>query len=110
MKSVAICAKGALFVLCIALAQMSCNSAQAPATHIVEIARMQFIPAELTVNKGDTVVFVNHDMLTHDITEERKLWTSSKLPPDSSWTMVTTQTANYYCSLHPVMKGQIIIK
>ncbi|HTM64838.1 MAG TPA: plastocyanin/azurin family copper-binding protein [Flavipsychrobacter sp.] len=110
MRSVAISAKGALLVLGIALAQMSCNGTQAPTTHVVEIARMQFIPAELTVHKGDTVVFVNHDMLTHDITEEGKLWTSSKLPPDSSWTMVTTQTANYYCSLHPVMKGKIIIQ
>jgi len=55
-------------------------------------------------------VFENHDMLTHDITEETKLWTSSRLAPDSSWMMIANQTANYYCSLHPVMKGKIIVQ
>jgi plastocyanin len=72
---------------------------------------MQFNPAELTVHKGDTVVFVNHDMVTHDVTEEAsKAWTSSMLPANESWTMEATQSANYYCSLHPVMKGKIIVQ
>jgi plastocyanin len=110
MRSVARGAKAAMFVLGIAFSQMGCSGTQTPMSHTVEIARMEFSPSELTVHKGDTVVFVNHDMLTHDITEEAKLWTSSKLPPDSSWTMIANQTANYYCSLHPVMKGKIIVQ
>ena len=30
-------------------------------THIVEIKKMKFIPEELVLNKGDTVVWINRD-------------------------------------------------
>lgn len=48
------------------------------AMHSVEITQMKFFPAELKVKKGDKVVFVNHDLVTHDVTEEtKKAWSSS---------------------------------
>jgi plastocyanin len=31
----------------------------------VEIKDMKFQPAEITVKKGDTIVWINHDMVTH---------------------------------------------
>ncbi len=72
---------------------------------------MAFSPAEIIVNKGDTVVFINHDPVEHDITEEdKKLWSSSPLPPGQSWSKVIDGSANYFCSLHVVMKGKIIAK
>ena len=80
-------------------------------THTVEITQMKFIPAELTVHAGDTVVFANYDLVTHDITEAaNKEWTSSLLPADKQWSFVVTKSADYYCSLHPTMKGKIIVK
>jgi plastocyanin len=79
--------------------------------HTIEIAQMKFVPAELVVQPGDTVVFVNHDIVTHDITEAgSKEWTSSLLPADEQWTFVATKSADYYCSLHPTMTGKIIIR
>lgn len=70
---------------------------------------MAFSPAWITVNKGDTVVFINRDPVDHDITEEdRKLWSSSPLHPGQSWSKVITGSANYFCSLHVVMKGKIV--
>lgn len=79
--------------------------------YTIEIAQMKFIPAEITVHKGDKVTFVNHDIVTHDITDDPgKTWTSSPLPADESWSMTVTQSSNYYCTLHPVMKGKIIVE
>ena len=40
-----------------------------PTMHSVEITQMKFFPAELKVKKGDKIVFVNHDLVTHDVTE-----------------------------------------
>lgn len=82
-----------------------------PVTHSVEISQMKFIPDGIVANKGDTVIFTNHDMVTHDITEEsHKAWSSSPLPKDSAWVLVVTESVNYYCSIHPVMKGKIVVE
>lgn len=81
-----------------------------PATHIVEIKQMKFIPAEIKVRAGDKVMWVNHDIVTHDVTEEAyKAWSSSVISPGSSWSMIATRSADYYCSIHVVMKGKVIV-
>lgn len=85
--------------------------AQGPREYIVEIAQMQFNPAKITVHAGDKVTFVNHDMVTHDVTEDPgKTWSSSQLPVNKSWSMTVSASSDYYCSLHPVMKGKIIVE
>jgi plastocyanin len=79
-----------------------------PRSYTIQIKQMQFQPAELTVHAGDTVVFVNHDMVAHDVTEEtRKAWASGPMPTGASWRMVASDDADYYCSIHAVMKGKI---
>jgi len=84
------------------------NSKTNPQVYTVEISQMKFSPAEITVKKGDKVTFINHDLFTHNVTEEfSKQWSSSSLQPNQSWTLEVTASANYYCSLHPVMKGKI---
>jgi plastocyanin len=81
----------------------------APKSYTVEIKAMQFQPAELSVKKGDTVLFVNHDMLVHNVTEEKtKAWGSPSLAPDDSYQIVVNESSEYYCSLHPVMKGKLV--
>ena len=92
----------------------SCSSPEeitVPRSHIVEIRAMQFHPSELSVQKGDTVVFINNDMVVHDVTEENsKSWGSSPLSTGQSFSLVVTASADYYCTIHPVMKGHIIAK
>ena len=82
-----------------------------PTMHSVEITQMKFFPAELKVKKGDKVVFVNHDLVTHDITEEsKKTWSSSPMATDQTWVTIITESVGYFCSIHPVMKGKIIVE
>ena len=71
---------------------------------------MQFQPAELVVNEGDTVVFVNRDIVVHDITEKGRAWSSSALSTDQQYRMVVETDVEYYCSLHPVMKGKLLLQ
>jgi plastocyanin len=80
-------------------------------TYTVEIIQMKFQPAELTLKKGDTVVWINRDIVAHDITEEKgRLWTSGPLATGGSWSSVVTQNADYFCSIHVVMKGKLIVE
>lgn len=81
-----------------------------PVVHIVEIVQMKFVPDVLNVHKGDTVVWVNNDMVMHDVTEQHdKRWTSAPISSRKTWRMVVTQSEDYYCSLHVVMKGKIVV-
>lgn len=82
-----------------------------PGVYTVEIKDMKFQPAELTVKKGDTIIWVNHDMVTHCVTEEKtKAWTSSNIAAGNSWKMVVKNSADYFCAIHMVMKGKITVE
>jgi plastocyanin len=79
--------------------------------HTVEIKQMKFVPAELVVNQGDTVVWINNDITTHDVTEQPSgAWTSSAILSGKSWSMVVRKSTDYYCSIHVVMKGKLIVQ
>ncbi len=96
------------------LSIVSCTSEPektAPEVHTIVISSMKFNPAELTLQKGDTVVFVNKDLVVHDITQEPdKSWTSSNLSPGQSFKMAVRGSSNYYCSIHPTMKGKLVVQ
>ena len=97
-----------LIVLCIGTMAFSQIKST---THTIEIKNMKFFPAILTVNKGDKVVWVNKDFVQHCITDElKKAWTSKILDPNKSWSKIITKNESYFCNLHKVMKGKIIVK
>ena len=86
------------------------NSGSVPTLHIVEITQMKFVPEVVNVDKGDTIMWINKDMVDHDVTEQKlNSWTSSRLPAGASWKMVATQSDAYYCSLHVIMEGKIVV-
>lgn len=86
------------------------SKVEKPAVYTVEIKEMRFVPEVLTVNKGDTVIWVNKDMVVHDVTDEaEKAVTSSPIVPGRSWKMEINYDSNYFCSIHAVMKGKIKI-
>lgn len=95
-----------IFLLC---AITGCTSSpQKPKVYTVEIKDMKFVPNDITVSKGDTVIWINRDMVAHDVTEETaKTWTSGPIAAGGSWKMAVAEEANYYCSIHVVMKGKI---
>ena len=101
-------------VLVFVTALASCSDPEnkpIPKSYTVEIKAMQFQPAALSVHKGDTVVFVNHDMLVHNVTEEKtKAWASQSLATGDSYKMVANESSDYFCSLHPVMKGKLVVE
>lgn len=114
MKKVDIISQQIFLLSYLSLTFICCSSAhntKQPQARTVEIRQMQFQPSTLRVNKFDTVIFVNHDFVDHNITEESgRGWTSSSLPPGKSWKFIITQSAGYYCTIHPVMKGELLVE
>ena len=78
--------------------------------HTVIIKGMTFNPAELHVHKGDTVVWINKDLVPHNVTDfPNATWTSGTLALGKLWEKSISNTFDYYCSIHPTMKGKIIV-
>src|SRR5262249_52561574 len=83
----------------------------APAAHTIVIENMQFSPAALTVKRGDRVVWVNKDLVSHTATAA-KAFDSHDIAPTRSWTYVARKPGRYayVCTLHPVMKASLTVK
>lgn len=114
MKNILIIIKISTWSFCCVFLFDSCRSISNKAIHrkhIIEIKAMKFQPAELIVHRGDTVVWINRDIVPHDVTEEHsKNWTSSVLAAGASWGLVPSESADYYCSIHIVMKGKLVVQ
>lgn len=81
-----------------------------PKTDTVVIYQMQFQPANLTVNKGDTVIWINKDMVAHNVTEDPAgSVKSDTLNIGDSFKLVPDHSFNYICSIHPTMKAQLTV-
>lgn len=103
----------ALFVILV-IALSGCNGdnggKHVNKAYTVLIQQMKFTPADLTVNEGDTVIWINKDIVEHNVTAASKDWASPNLPSGMSWNKVITKSTAYSCTLHPVMKGSLNVK
>jgi len=75
--------------------------------HVVEIQAFQFQPKQLTVAPGDTVVWINRDIVPHTVTENAGSWRSQPLEEGQSWKVVVERqgSSGYFCEFHPHMTG-----
>ena len=110
MTGVSIAPKSILIFACL-LFLVTCSKKESykPQTHTVEIKDMQFSPESITVHKGDTVIWTNKDIVSHDVTQDNKKWASPTLASGDSWKKAIENSDSYYCSIHLVMKGNLIV-
>lgn len=78
----------------------------------VVIENFVFAPAVLTVKAGTKVTWVNRDDEPHTATDDDRRFNSKTLDTNDQFTFTFTQpgTYNYFCALHPKMRGQIVVK
>jgi plastocyanin len=81
-------------------------------TRTVVLRGMNYLPATLVVNAGDTVVWKNEDVVPHTATDRRKNFDSGSIAPGASWSYVANRkgTYFYYCSFHPNTKGKLVVR
>lgn len=85
------------------------ESARKPATHTVTIDASRYEPEMLTVDVGDTVVWVNKDIVAHTATSKAGSFDSDTVAPGKSWTYRPKQAGEfaYTCTFHPTMKATL---
>lgn len=70
-------------------------------------------PETIVVKVGDIVEWKNKDIYRHTVTSIKgKTLDSGDIAPGKSWRYhaVKRGTFNYYCTLHPNMKGKLIVQ
>ena len=93
------------------LAEDPNNAAATPAV-TVSMDHSTFIPSEITVAPGTTVTWVNVETMPHTVVDLNKAFRSKTLVKDGtfSFTFTTPGDFDYLCSIHPNMKGKVIVK
>lgn len=111
-----------VILFCIAA---GCNSSPTPSAttappaspggNTITIKNFAFDPAVLTVKTGTAVTWVNNDGASHAIASDAgspAAFSSDTLSTGASFAFTFTQpgTYTYHCSIHPSMKGTIIVQ
>jgi len=82
-------------------------------THTIEISGMAFHPDTLQVVMGDTVVWVNRDIVPHTSTAAgRTGWDSSQLLQGQRFVLLPRRPGRmqYRCALHPTMTAILDVR
>ena len=78
------------------------------------IDNFTFSPAEITVPAGARVVWTNHDDIPHMVTDADNPKTIKSPPLDTgdsySRVFVKAGTYHYFCSMHPFMRGTVVVR
>lgn len=108
----------ALALIAAALGLVACRNhgaaadAPKPVTHTVTIQAMRFEPERLAIKAGDTVVWINTDLVPHTATAQGGGFNSASIDAGKSWqfTPAAPGTVDYVCSFHPSMKATLAVK
>ncbi|MDX6588936.1 MAG: hypothetical protein QOI84_210 [Solirubrobacterales bacterium] len=84
--------------------------AQASGTETVDINHFAFHPPTLTVTRGTRVAFVNSSKITHTAT--RRGFFNHRIKPGTTAFVRFGQTGifAYHCTIHPFMRGKIVVE
>ena len=88
-------------------------AAATPPSNQVFIDNFAFQPASLTVPVGTEVTWTNHDDVPHTVTSRTKgVFSSQALDTDDhfSFRFDRAGTYAYYCAIHPIMNGEVIVR
>ena len=83
-----------------------------PVTHTIIIDAARFQPARLSVHVGDTVVWVNKDLIPHTATARGGRFDSKMLAAGATFrfTAKAKGGTDYACLYHPTMTGRIVVE
>ena len=78
----------------------------------VKIDNFTFAPPSLTVKAGTTVTWRNEDDIPHTVASSVRVFKSTALDTDDSFSFTFTEPGSYdyFCSLHPHMRGKIVVE
>jgi plastocyanin len=82
------------------------------AANEVDIDNFSFTQMEITIARGTQVTWVNKDDVPHTVVSVDHKFKSRALDTDEkfSFTFQDAGTYAYFCSVHPMMTGKVVVK
>lgn len=76
----------------------------------ISMENLVISPAEATAKVGDTIEWINKDVLAHTATARNGDWDVT-IPPKKTVTLVLKKAGaiDYYCRFHPNMKATLTV-
>jgi plastocyanin len=104
-------ARGAAAPLALVLL-VTASEAAVAAVHTVTIDGFGFAPPSLTVRQGDTIEWRNTDPVPHTATGKEAGLESGEIAAHGSYRFTAKMKGRfaYLCTLHPIMKGEIVVE
>ena len=101
----------AFIILSIAISGCTSQKAQTQpaATNTVDIKDFAFSPDTITVTKGTTVTWTNKDSAAHTVKGTGFISGTLNQGQTYSQTFNEAGTFEYECSIHPGMRGKVIV-
>lgn len=92
--------------------RLGAGEAEKPPVTSIAIDNFSFTPREVTVKEGSTITWVNHDDVPHTVVSKDQKFRSKALDTNDqfSFTFTNAGTYVYFCSVHPIMVGKVIVK
>ena len=78
----------------------------------VTVSGMQYQPAVIEVSRGDTVTWRFRDAVPHTVTGRGGDFSSDRMTAGGSFQHTFSEAGefDYYCAVHPNMRGKVIVK
>lgn len=92
--------------------ETAAEESQAAETLHVSIKGFKFLPADVSVKVGDTVIWTNEDSAAHTVESNDGTLESDELSKGDTYKFTFTKAGkySYICGIHPSMKGSITVQ
>lgn len=93
----------------------SSSNQSVTSTGAITIKNMMFTPSQISILKGGTVTWTNNDSTAHTVVDDLSNVggpSSGDIQPGSTYSFTFNKTGSfqYHCSIHPSMRGTIVVK
>ena len=104
--------RAATLFVAAALALLVADAEAAGAVHTVTIDGFAFKPSTITVRQGDTIEWRNTDPVSHTATAKEAGLDSGEIPANGTYRFIARKKGRfaYICTLHPIMKGELVVE
>jgi plastocyanin len=102
----------AMLLLSVGSSRVRASDQPSTANVAIKIDNFVFGPQAITVPVGTTVTWTNSDDIPHTAVSTDGVFKSKVMDTDEkfSYTFDKPGTYSYYCSVHPKMTGQVVVK
>ena len=99
-------------VVALTLAAACGGGGGAARRHVIEISGFRYQPPAAEVRAGDTIVWINRDVVPHTATDRAKGWDTGSMAAGAEGSVVVERPGSYayVCAFHPNMAATLVVR